>query len=164
MNSVVSRQFVYAYRLNDRNISSGKRIPPYTSQILGTPGILRSMQLFVWKFIFPFTFRTLRCFYSSRKWNPTGIKIGRSRRIRERFVRGCSKRMAEDFCFLEQLGRRSGDCSPRGRIFTGEKWLIFRLDSQQVSRVLLVLPNIVRNRKSFVGFPPCCRSDSLAAY
>lgn len=96
------------------------------------------------------------------QWN--GIKIGRSRRIREWFARGWSKRMAEDFCFLEQLGRRSGDCSSRGRIFTGEKWLVFRLESQQVSRALLVLPNIVRNRKSFVGVPPCCRSDSLAAY
>lgn len=38
MNSVVLRQFVYASRLNDRNISSGKRIPPYTFQILDTPG------------------------------------------------------------------------------------------------------------------------------
>lgn len=38
MNSVVSRQFVYASRLNDRNISSCKRIPRYTFQILDTPG------------------------------------------------------------------------------------------------------------------------------
>lgn len=52
-----------------------------------------------------------------------------------------------DFYFSWKLGEHAGYSSQR-LVFAGEKWLVFRLDLQQVSRLLLVLPNIVRNRKS----------------
>lgn len=53
----------------------------------------------------------------------------------------------EDKGFLFFMEARIAGYSSRRLVFAGEKWLVFRLDLQQVSRLLLVLPNIVRNRK-----------------
>lgn len=53
----------------------------------------------------------------------------------------------ETYGFLFSMEARiafAGYSARKGLVFAGEKWLVFRLDLQQVSRLLLVLPNIVR--------------------